>query len=248
MTNPIAVRLHQIRSLTFFMAACLSILPGCSDLEFAGEGTLVQEKDPREDIVLTNVSTQMTSGGLVQQEIAGNEAVFSQSANELTIKEIQVTAVGPDGAVRSVTKADLGQIYFSDRPAELIGRRDMKFAGNVLYRNPQKDDPTTDSMRLSSELVVWDESEGKFKSPYGYEMLLLPKGRQPVKQWGKGFEATQDLSRFVVRTGALTTDLDGDPAVERARLEQEFSVIRDDMDRSAAARTPLPTPMTAPSR
>jgi hypothetical protein len=223
-------------------------LSGCSDMQFVGEESLVMEQDPREDIVLTNVSTEMTSGGLVQQQIAGTKAVFSQTQNELTIKGITVTALADEGVTQSVTQADLGQIYFSDRPEEQIGRRDMKFAGNVLYRNPQKDDPTTDSMQMTSELILWDESEEKFKSPHGYQMLLLPKGRAPVRQWGKGFEAAQDLSRFVVRTGALTTQMVGDPSAERAELEAQFEVWREEAESGAANRAPLPTPMDLPPR
>ncbi len=240
------VQWNLLRPILAMMA--LFALAGCSDLQFAGEENLVPQKDPREDIVLTNVSTQMTSGGVVQQKVRGAQAVYSQTQNELTIRDIQVTALADGGDTRSVTNADLGQIYFADRPEEDIGRSDMKFAGNVLYRNPQKNDPTTDSMRLMSELIVWDESEEKFKSPHGYEMLLLPKGRTPVRQWGKGFEATQDLSRFVVRTGTLTTEMTGDPMEERAAMEAQFDAWRREVDEGAKNRPPLPTPMTLPPR
>lgn len=235
--------------MTFMLVLVIAlVLSGCSDMQFVGEENLVPENDPREDIVLMSVSTQMTSGGLVQQEIFGEHAVFSQQQNELTIRGIEVTTLSDLGETRSVTQADLGQIYLSDRPEEAIGRRDMKFAGNVLYRNPQKDDPTTDSMRMISELILWDESEERFKSPHPYLMLLLPKGRPPIRQWGKGFEATENLSRFVVRTGTLTTEMTGDPTAERDKMEAQFDLWREEVARYSANKPPLPTPIVLDQR
>lgn len=248
MCAPPTGSLSRKAAMGAFLLTASALFSGCTDMQFAGEETLAPEKDPREDIVLIDVSTEMTSGGLVQQKVAGQEAIFSQASNELTIRHVQVTALSDTGETRSVTSADLGQIYFSDRPEEDIGRRDMKFAGNVLYRNPQQDDPTTDSMRMSSDLILWDESEEKYKSPYGYEMLLLPKGRPPVRQWGKGFEAAQDLSRFVVRTGTLTTEMAGDPMTERAQMEAQFDAWREEVDRRAENRAALPTPVAIPPR
>lgn len=226
----------------------LLFLSGCSDLQFAGTQAVAPEKDPRADIVLTNISADMTSGGLVQQKIQGKESVFSQADNQLTIRDIQVTAIGEDRATRSVTQADLGQIFFADRPAEDIGSKDMKFAGNVLYRNPQKDDPTTDSMRLTSELIVWDESEQKFKSPAPYRMLLLPKGKTPVRQSGKSFEAAQDLSRFVVKTGVITTEMDGDPTAKRREMEEQFKVWRGQVEEIGNDQPVRPPPIELPPR
>lgn len=217
-------------------------------MQFAGTDALVPEKDPRADIVLTNISADITSGGLVQQKISGKQSVFSQADNQLTIRDIQVTAIGEDRATRSVTQADLGQIYFADRPDEGIGRKDMRFAGDVLYRNPQKDDPSTDSMRLKSELIVWDESEQKFKSPAFYEMLLLPKGKTPVRQSGKSFEAAQDLSRFVVKTGVITTEMDGDPTASRREMEEQFEVWRGQVEQTGNDQPVRPPPIVLPPR
>ncbi len=216
------------------------LLTGCSEMQFAGQTELVPEKDPREDIVLTSVSTQMTSGGVVQQRIAGQEAVFSEAENQLTIRGISVAMLADSGETKSLTRADLGQIYFADRPAEQIGRRDMKFAGDVLYRNPQKNDPTTDSLQLTSQLILWDESEEKFISPTGYEMLLLPKGKKPVRQRGKGFEATQDLSRFVVKAGSVTTDMGSDPAEDRKQMEEDLNAWRQEAEERAAEKLDVP--------
>lgn len=234
------MKYRYVRFTAAFMT--LGLLIGCTDMQFVGTESVAPEKDTRADIVLTNISADMTSGGLVQQRVFGKQSIFSQTENELTIKEIQVTAIGEDKATRSVTQADLGQIYLADRPAEDITRNDMKFAGNVLYRNPQKDDPTTDSLQLNSELIIWDESEQKFKSPASYSMMLLPKGKTPVRQSGKSFEAAQDLTRFVVKTGIITTELDGDPVVKRQELEERFEVWRDQVEeigKNKPVRPPL---------
>ena len=119
--------------LIFATVFCSGFLTGCSDLKFAGTETVAPEKDPRSDIVLTDMTADMTSGGLVQQKISGKNSVYSQQQNELTIKGIEVTALDEQGSTRSVTDADLGQIFFSDRPESSIGRKDMRFAGNVIY-------------------------------------------------------------------------------------------------------------------
>lgn len=215
---------------------------------FADEQNLLPAKDPRKDIVLTNVTTEMTTGGLVQQKVAGTKAIYSEAVNDLVIQNIQVAAIGEDRATRSITRADLGQIYFEAQPAAGIGRKDMKFAGGVLYRSPKADDPTTDSMRLMSELILWDESAQKFISPYLYEMLLFPKGKAPVRQQGKGFEATQDLTRFVVKAGAVTTDMHGDPMEERKKLEEQFDVWRERVEKATGDKPVRPPPIKLPPR
>lgn len=240
----------MLRSLQGFLLLVVSALTltGCTDMMFADADVLIPEKDPREDIVLTNVQAELTSGGIVQQQISGNQAVFSQASDELIIKDISVTMFSDGNSTRSLTQAELGQIHFADKPELDVGRRDMKFAGDVLYRNPQVNDPTTDSMRLTSELILWDESEQKFKSPMGYEMLLLPKGSAPVRQFGKGFEATQDLSRFVVRTGVVTTELEGDPSREREAMERQFDAWRQEVEEATGNAPDLPKQLEVPPR
>lgn len=230
------------------IAAALACLSGCTDMKFVDATNLVPEKDPREDIILTNVSADLTSGGLVQQRIGGDEAIFSDASQDLTIKNVRVAMIGSDHTTRSITEADMGEIYFADKPEKSIGRRDMRFAGNVLYRTPQAEDQTTDSMRMTSELVIWDESDQRFISPRGYEMLLLPTGRPPIRQSGKGFEAAQDLSRFVVRTGVITTELDGDPTQLRKEMEAQFQVWRDEVERSSNTGFVKPQPIEVPPR
>lgn len=230
------------------MVLAALLLSGCSDMQFVNATNLAPEKDPREDIVLTSVSADFTSGGLVEQRIQGKRAIYSEAGENLVVKNIAVTAVGSDMTTRSITKADLGEIYFADIPEKKIGRKDMKFAGNVLYRTPEATNPTTDSMRLTSDLITWDESEQKFRSPMGYQMILLPKGQAPIRQTGKGFEAAQDLTRFVVKTGIVTTDLTGDPQALRRELEKKFELWREEMDKSHGEGFIKPTPIPLPER
>lgn len=232
-----------------YLAICMLLfLPACSDMQFVNATNLVPEKDPREDIVLTNVSADLTSGGEVQQRIRGSHAVYSEAGEDLAIKNISVTSYDENGTTRSITRAELGEVYFADLPERGVGRRDMKFAGDVLYRTPQADDPTTDSMWLTSELITWDESQQKFRSPEGYEMILQPKGQAPVRQTGKSFEAAQDLTRFVVRTGLVTTELAGDARALRRDLEQKFQQWEAEVDRSRGQGFVKPTPIVLPSR
>lgn len=224
------------------------ILAGCSDMQFVNAPNLVPERDPREDIILTNVSTDMTSGGVVQQRVFGDKAIYSEASQDLTINDVQVTTFGEEQTTQSITHADVGQIWFADVPEMEIGRRDMRFAGDVLYRSPNAEDPTTDTMRLTSDLILWNELEQKFRSPRGYEMLLLPKGQAPVRQVGKGFEAAQDLTRFVVRTGMVTTQLDEDPELLRKDLQEKLAAWEADMERNQPEKFVKPTPMVIPER
>lgn len=237
----------RARSLLSLVLLSL-FLAGCSDMQFVNATNLIPEKDPREDIVLTNVSADLTSGGQVQQQITGSHAIYSEAGEDLVIKDIAVTSYDEKGIVRSITRAELGEVYFADLPERGVGRRDMKFAGDVLYRTPQADDPTTDSMWLTSQLITWDESQQKFRSPEGYEMILQPKGQAPVRQTGKSFEAAQDLTRFVVRTGLVTTELEGDASALRRELEQKFQQWQAEVDRSRGQGFVKPTPIVLPPR
>lgn len=221
-------------------------LSGCSDMAFVGKDNLNPQKDPREDIVLTSVETQMTSGGVVLQQISGSSALFANTSNDLTIKDMNVTTFGDDRVTQSVTRADVGEVYLAADPSRNIGRRDMKFAGDVLYRNPNKLDQTTDSMQMRSDLILWNELDKKFISPGGYEMLLYPKGKPPIRQRGKGFEATQDLSRFVVKAGSVSTKLDNDPTLERDRLLAEFARLSEAAEAEANRPLNLPTRVAIP--
>jgi len=230
------------------MLAAIMVMAGCSEMQFVGQLDTATEEDPREDIILTEVAAQLTSGGIVQQKIGGGHAVFSQNQNELTIKDIRVSTVASTGEIQSVTKADVGQVFFEDKPAQGLGRRDMKFAGDVLYRNPKKEDPTSDSLQMRSELIMWDESAKKFLSPMGYEMVLLPKGQKPVRQSGKSFEATQDLSRFVVKAGAVTTELDKEPGKERQEMLAQFEAWKSEVEESASAVPTFSTTVSLPSQ
>ncbi len=95
---------------------------------------------------------------------------------------------------------------------------------------------------------MWDESDQKFKSPSPYSMMLLPKGKTPVRQSGKSFEAAQDLTRFVVKTGVLTTELDGDPTANRREMEKQFEIWRGQVEDLAIDKPVRPPPIALPPR
>lgn len=223
--------------------ALLASLAGCSEMMFADQDNLVPEKDPREDIVLTNVSTQMTSGGLVQQGIKGGNAVFSSISNDLIIENMSVTTYSDGSETRSMTRADVGQVFFADDKSRDVERKDMKFSGNVLYRTPQKNDPTSDSLRMTSDLIIWSEGQKKFICPTDYTMWLYPKGKPPIRQGGKGFEATEELSRFVVKAGQISTDMDSE-RLNRAELLAQFEEWKREAD--SDANRPINIPLTIP--
>lgn len=218
----------------------LGSLAGCSDIQFANNPEIRRLEDPREDIVLTDIAVTMTSGGLVQQRITGSGAVFAKMASDFTIDKIDVETFDSRQELQSRTTADMGKIYFAAHPQEDAGRKDMRFAGNVFYHTPQKDDPTTDSLQLRSDLIVWNNSREMFSSPGFYEMRLFPVGKNPVRQTGKGFEATSDLSRFIVRMGTITTEMDKDPNAEREQMQEALEIWRAEAEKYGAEKPDLP--------
>ncbi len=79
MPNSIWLRL----CLTFLFPAL--VLSGCSEMRFANLTEPSAKVDPREDVRLLDISTEMTSSGLTHQRVYGGEAIYSQASQVLTI-------------------------------------------------------------------------------------------------------------------------------------------------------------------
>lgn len=209
----------------------LILLSGCSDLLFVNSQDKISESDPREDILLTNLSAELTSGGLALQTIKGTNAKFSTQENQISIDNIDVFTYGEEETTQSITQSNFGSIYLADNPASGRNRKDIEFSGDVLHRSPMKDNPSSDSLQLRTEKIIWDDTEAKFLAPDSYEMLLSRPGQKTIRQLGKGFEATQDLKRFVVRSGVVTSDLENDPRRDQKKIVEELSNLADEFQK-----------------
>ncbi len=208
----------------------LAVLTGCSDMKFVNTSEVHSGKDSREDIRLTRISTDLTSAGLVQQRISGSEAIYSPRDGRLVIQSVGVHTFGEDNTTKGITRSDMGLLYLADSAEAARKRKDMEFAGNVRHTMPVKTDPTTDSMQLFTQSIVWDDANSRFRCPGAYEMLLMPPGKRAIRTLGEAFEATQDLSRFTVSRGAVTTDMSSDPRLKRAEFQRQFKLLMAQVD------------------
>lgn len=240
MKSPILNKLVRTTLLLALIFANFQLLTGCSDLIFVNNTEQVPEKDTREDIVITSLSANLTSGGVTLQRVGGDEAIYSTSENRLYINDINVITYNSDKTTQSITHSNMGAIYLADSAEYGRKRKDMEFSGNVLYRAPMKDTPTSDSLRMTTEHVIWDQNALKFYAPQNYEMILSQKGKNPIRQLGQGFEATRDLRRFVVKAGAVTSDMVKDPRLEQDKFMQEFKQLSGDV--AAELNKPFPKP------
>jgi hypothetical protein len=196
---------------------------GCGKLEFVNTAQPVPAKDPREDIHLVGVNTDMTSSGLVEQKIRGKKALFSQSENKLIVDNMSLATMSDAHTTRGITKADTGTFYLAPVGADKRGKSDMVFNGHVTYRAPLATDPTSDTLQLKTKTIIWDNGLQKFLCPGPYEMTLFPPAKNAIRQVGEGFEASRDLTRFVVRGGVVSSGVTSDPLVMRRTLQNEFN-------------------------
>ena len=209
----------------------------------------VAAKDPREDIHLTGVNTDMTSGGVVEQKIRGNTALFSQSESRLIVDDMSLATMADAHTTRGITRADHGTFFLAAVPEEKRGKSDMLFQGHVTYRAPVATDPTSDSLHLKTSTIVWDNALQKFLCPVPYEMMLFPPGKNAIRQIGQGFEANRDLSRFVVRGGVVSSGVTSDPLMERKILQRQFAdsveMVNKAVQRGNAMQAPHPIQLPA---
>lgn len=205
--------------LLFILLAPL-LLFGCSEMQFASTPAATEEDDGREDMHLTGVVTDMTSSGLVQNRIVSDKAIYSERKSLLVLNDVQVHSFGEAGQAKGVTSAKKGTVYLANQKIikgnKTVDRHkdDLEFAGNVQHRALKKDDPTTDTMRLNTEELLWSEADQRFKTNAFYRMLMYRPNQPPMIAMGDGFTATQDMRSWLVRYGGLSTT--GDPNAREA--------------------------------
>jgi hypothetical protein len=231
------------------LLAASAAFAGCSDLKFVNVTNLSEGPDPREDMRLTEVIADLTSGGLVQRRVSSDSGIYSQNRNYLELQEANVETFNNDFQLEGMTAAKKAVVHLADKP-ELPtprSRNDIEFAGNVVHRIPMKDDPTSDAIMLQTELLEWDQKGERFRCKSFYRMVMAQPGRSALVAIGDGFAATRDLRSWVVTHGGLTTRPDVDVRQEAAEKRAEIhSVLA--MDASNAGEAPEAEPIELPSQ
>jgi hypothetical protein len=207
-------------------------LCGCSDLKFVNVVEMAtDEADPREDVQLTGVTADMTSGGLVQRRILSDNARWSQARAFLQLDAARVESFDSSATLESETRADEITMHLADKPALGRVRDDIEFIGNVHHRVPQKDDPTSDVVTLQTEKLMWDQRAERFLTSNTYFTLrITPPNGNPLTTIGDGFVATRDLRSWAVQYGGITTNPYADirQQAQRERAEAAASTANDE--------------------
>lgn len=207
---------------------------------------LARENDPREDILLTKVSADLTTGGLVQHRVSGNEATFSQSRNLLVFKDVAVNTYASDGTIQGVTRAELGQVFLAPDPALQRNQNDMRFAGNVRYSAPNRDHPETDTLQLSTEQLIYDDALEEFQGVSTHSVVMMPPGKRPLYMQGSKLRVPRDMSRFSMLKGSVGPVYNVDSATSYAQAKRELEIAAQQAFKGAERAPVRPTPIQVP--
>lgn len=198
------------------------VLAGCSDFKFVNSQATDASEDPRENIVLSGVNAYLTSGSLVQNKVRSAAATFIEMKGILKLSGITVESFGENASLQALTTANAGTVFMVDSPSQKRRKSDISFEGNVIYRAPSKSDPTTDSITLSTESLLWDTAEQKFRCDTFYRMVMSVPGRPPFIALGDEFVASSNLRWWNVRHGALGTGIDAGVREASAKSRDEL--------------------------
>lgn len=226
-----------------FVAAMLALLSGCGEMQMLDKRDFTRANDSREDIRLTNISADLTSAGLVLHRVKGSEARYAQERNLLQIKDIQVVTYGPDATTEGITQSRRGTVYLSADPAAHRNRSDIVFAGNVYYHAPLKENPSTDTLQLRTEQLVYDDLKQDFEGLSTHTVVMIPPGKRPMYMKGTQLRVPRDLSQFSMLRGAVGPVRPEDAVTSSyAQVSRELQGIA---NAASAAERPLikPTPI-----
>lgn len=218
----------------------LFALAGCGDMVMLDKGEVVRPNDPREDIKLQGISTDITSGGLLLQRVDGSEAVYSQSRNLLNIAEIDVNTMGPDHTTQGITQARKGIVYLAPDPVSKRKRSDMVFSGDVNYRAPAKDRPNSDSLQLKTEELIYDNQAEEFQGTSTHTVVMLPPGKRPMYMSGSKLRVPRDMRRFSMVQGSLGPDPSTDTKAVYSEKIKELNAAAGPATGIAAPARPTP--------
>jgi hypothetical protein len=147
------------------------------------------------------------------------------------------------GALEGLTSARSGVVFMAANDKARGSKNDIELSGDVIHRVPRLDDPTTDSARLATEQVRWDNAVQRFRGEKPFRMTMFQRGGPAVVALGDGFVATKDLREWDVKHGAVGTDSGRDPREVAAGVRAEMEAIG---ERTSDAPPPAPEPVPLP--
>ena len=234
--------------LSFAVFAMLS-LSACSEMKLVNQAAVEPEEDPRENIHLTGMKAEITSGSLVQHQIESSTAtlVLGVEKRRLNVGGLLVTSYNDKGKLQGITEAGSGVVYLAADPKLKRARSDMDFSGGVEYRVPQADDPTTNAVTMNTQELRWDGAAGLFRCPSYYEMTMQSPNKMSFVAVGDGFTATKDLQMWNVKHGGIGTVSDTDMRAGNARKGKETLALLNRLDAAANQVKESPVPAAAVS-
>jgi len=204
------------------------ILGGCSEMKFLDRNASNVSKadDPRNDIRLTNIETDLTSAGVTIQRVHGAEAIYAPSRSILLVEDMRIdTFDTSSGLLQGQTRAETGTLYLANAPEAARGRNDMEFLGGVEYRSPQRSNPTSDSLRLQTERLVYEKDNERFISPSTNTITMAAPGKTPMTMKGTTLTASQDLSNISIQGGRMGLLNDADAKASYTRTLEEMNAV-----------------------
>lgn len=206
-------------------------------------GEVPQAEDIQKQIVLTDVRAEFSTGTILERRVGGDSAVYDPAKGKIRMERTVVAMYAPGGALRGETISGGADIYLSDVPSAGRVRRDLVFTGGVRHRNPATDDPTTDSLSLTTERMLWDDKLAVFKGPLPFEArVTTPEGKSSIIA-GTRFEASRDLKTWAVGGASTTTGADDGSTGPRPRMA---ALARGLIDKSEVLAKTAPKPSRPP--
>jgi hypothetical protein len=169
--------------------------------------------------------------------VLSDSAVYSEARGKLEMEKVTVDSFSGMGKPQGITTAERGIVYLADTARDKKPPRhkdDIEFIGNVRHTALKPDDPTTVTMVLNTERLMWDELAQKFKCSTFYRMVMMrAPGQPPMIAIGSGFDATRDMRSWRVSYGAITTtgglDIREDSRRAAEKLESRVATLESSM-------------------
>lgn len=216
-------RTHFKRFVVVILAVSTGLaLGGCSRMRFADQQVETIENDPKEDIVLFGVTTDVTSGSAVTSRISAKNAVFTASRKYLNLAGIGITMIKDNGQIEGQTQADVGTIYLADDPRAGRTKNDLELTGTVRHQVPKATDPEKTAAVLTTNAVLWDNLAQRFFGRENFELSMMQPSGKPIVSHGDGFVVTRDLKRWLVSHGSIAGGETGDPRARAAETRKKL--------------------------
>ncbi|MCX7017932.1 MAG: hypothetical protein WCK47_04025 [bacterium] len=179
--------------------------------------------DPRENIILTGVRADITSAGLLLNRVVSSDAVYSEGRKLLELTTVSVESYNMEGSVEGLTSANNCMVFLDDNKAFGRHRNDIEFSGSVVHRAPDAEDPSTDTVTLRTERLLWDNVATLFRGTSPFRMVLSNRNKKPLVMVGDGFVAARNMEKWTARHGMMTTNLSDEPRGKSAAMRAEMA-------------------------